>query len=83
MRSRETPTPSEPASNACPSLRADIFTINQHDPGADLHGGDTLALTVKRSSAVLVVLDKNAMPLSRLWCLYGAFSAARRVQPTL
>ena len=28
---------------------------------------------MKQSSAVLVVLDKGAMPLSRLWCLYGAF----------
>ena len=48
----------------------DIFAINQHAPGADLHDGDTLACTIAAAQAVLVVLDAHAMPLSRLWCLF-------------
>ena len=48
----------------------DIFTINQHDPGADLHEGRTLAATIAQCATVAVVLDPKTMPLSRLWCLY-------------
>ena len=48
----------------------DIFTINQHDPGADLHEGRTLAATIAQCATVAVVLDSKTMPLSRLWCLY-------------
>ena len=48
----------------------DIFAINQHDPGADLHGGKALARTIELVGETLVVLDKAAFPLTRLWCLY-------------
>lgn len=51
-------------------LWLDIFAINQHAPGADLHDGETLALTIASARAVLVVLDKHTAPLSRLWCLF-------------
>ena len=48
----------------------DIFAINQHDPGADLHGGRALARTIDLVGETLVVLDKAGYPLTRLWCLY-------------
>ena len=48
----------------------DIFIINQHSPGDDLHGGQTLKATIEASGAVVVCLDKNTLPLFRLWCLY-------------
>ena len=48
----------------------DIFIINQHNPGDDLHGGQTLKDTIEASGAVVVCLDKNTLPLFRLWCLY-------------
>jgi len=48
----------------------DIFIINQHNPSDDLHGGETLKATIEASGFVLVCLDKNTLPLSRLWCLY-------------
>ena len=48
----------------------DVFAINQHAPGADLHDGETLAFTIASARAVLVVLDKRTVPLSRLWCLF-------------
>jgi hypothetical protein len=48
----------------------DIFAINQHTPSADLHGGRALARTIELVSETLVVLDRAAYPLSRLWCLY-------------
>ena len=48
----------------------DIFAINQHNPGADLHGGRALARTIELVSETLVVLDRTAYPLKRLWCLY-------------
>eukprot|EP01035_Chromulina_nebulosa_P025721 gene25721-33587_t len=48
----------------------DILVINQHNPGADLHEGKTLAATIQASSSVLVALDEDAKPLTRLWCLY-------------
>jgi hypothetical protein len=48
----------------------DIFIINQHSPGDDLHGGQTLKATIEASRAVVVCLDKNTLPLFRLWCLY-------------
>ncbi len=51
-------------------LWVDIFTINQHDPGADLHDGRTLAATIATCATVAVVLDAGTLPLSRLWCLY-------------
>ena len=34
----------------------DIFAINQHDPGADLHGGKALARTIDLVGETLVVL---------------------------
>ena len=52
------------------SVWVDIFAINQHDPSADLHGGRALARTIELASATLVVLDRSALPMSRLWCLY-------------
>ena len=48
----------------------DIFAINQHTPGADLHGGRALARTIELVGETLVVLDRKAFPLTRLWCLY-------------
>ena len=48
----------------------DVFAINQHDPGTDLHGGDALARTIELVGETLVVLDRAAYPLTRLWCLY-------------
>ena len=48
----------------------DIFAINQWNPGADLDAGNTLRETISLSSATLVILDKAAVPLRRLWCLY-------------
>ena len=50
----------------------DIFVINQHkdNAGADLLGGLTLKATIEASGSVVVCLDKDAVPLSRLWCLY-------------
>jgi WD40 repeat protein len=48
----------------------DIFAINQHNPGADLHDGKTLACTIAAAHAVLVILDTHATPLTRLWCLF-------------
>eukprot|EP01035_Chromulina_nebulosa_P028857 gene28857-38157_t len=48
----------------------DIFIINQHRPGDDLHDGLTLKATIQASGSVLVCLDKNTLPLFRLWCLY-------------
>ena len=48
----------------------DIFAINQHAPGSDLHGGKALARTIEIAAETLVVLDPDALPLSRLWCLY-------------
>ena len=48
----------------------DIFVINQHNLGADLLGGLTLKATIEASGSVVVCLDKDAVPLSRLWCLY-------------
>jgi hypothetical protein len=48
----------------------DIFAINQHDPGTDLHGGRALARTIKLVRETLVVLDRAAYPLTQLWCLY-------------
>jgi hypothetical protein len=48
----------------------DVFAINQHDPGADLHGGRALKRTIELSAETLVVLDRTAFPLTRLWCLY-------------
>ena len=48
----------------------DIFIINQHRPGDDLHDGHTLKATIEASGSVLVCLDKNTLPLFRLWCLY-------------
>jgi WD40 repeat protein len=48
----------------------DVFAINQHDPGADLHGGRALARTIELAAQTLVVLDRTAFPLTRLWCLY-------------
>lgn len=47
----------------------DILAINQWDPGADLGvDGATLARTVAVSAGTLMVMDKAAVPLSRLWC---------------
>jgi hypothetical protein len=48
----------------------DIFIINQHRPGDDLHDGLTLRATIEASGSVVVCLDKNTLPLFRLWCLY-------------
>ena len=48
----------------------DIFIINQHRPGDDLLDGRTLKATIEASESVVVCLDKNTLPLSRLWCLY-------------
>eukprot|EP01036_Dinobryon_divergens_P031418 gene31418-biopygen25115 len=48
----------------------DIFIINQHLPGDDLHDGLTLRATIEACGSVLVCLDKNTLPLFRLWCLY-------------
>ena len=50
----------------------DLFAINQHDDsGSELDGGLTLEKTVTLAAHTLVVLDRgNALPLSRLWCLY-------------
>jgi hypothetical protein len=48
----------------------DIFIINHFSPGDDLHGGQTLKATIETSGATLVCLDKNTLPLFRLWCLY-------------
>ena len=48
----------------------DIFIINQHRPGDDLHDGLTLKATIEASGSVVVCLDKNTLPLFRLWCLY-------------
>jgi hypothetical protein len=48
----------------------DIFAINQHDPGADLHGGDVLSLALGGARATCAVLDRRGHTLSRLWCLY-------------
>ena len=48
----------------------DIFIINQHTPGDDLHNGLTLKTTIQASGSVVVCLDKDTLPLSRLWCLY-------------
>ena len=54
----------------------DVFIINQHDPGADLHGGQTLKATIEASPSVVVVLDREALPLKRLWCLYEIGSSS-------
>lgn len=48
----------------------DIFAINQHDAMADLRGGRTLSETVDLSTRVVLVLARDARPLTRLWCLY-------------
>ena len=48
----------------------DIFIINQHRPGDDLYDGLTLKATIEASGSVVVCLDKNTLPLFRLWCLY-------------
>ena len=48
----------------------DVFIINQHRPGDDLHDGLTLKATIEVSGSVVVCLDKNTLPLFRLWCLY-------------
>ena len=50
----------------------DIFAINQDDGRAmaELDDGRTLARVVEASAATLVVLDRDAFALSRLWCLY-------------
>ena len=60
--------------NAVPSetfLWVDVFAVDQHDAQvSDLDGGLTLEKTVALSAHTLVVLDKSALPLSRLWCLY-------------
>ena len=40
----------------------DIFIINQHRPGDDLYGGQTLKATIEASGAVVVCLDKNTLP---------------------
>lgn len=48
----------------------DIFAINQHNPSAELYSGRVLALTIKRTAAVLLVLHQLAVPLTRLWCLF-------------
>jgi hypothetical protein len=49
----------------------DTFAINQHHVDcADLHGGRTLQCTIKLAAQTLVVLDRGALPMTRLWCLY-------------
>ena len=50
----------------------DIFIINQHTPGDDLHGGQTLNATMKATWAVVVCLDKETLPLFRLWYEIGS-----------
>eukprot|EP01036_Dinobryon_divergens_P032751 gene32751-biopygen25992 len=41
----------------------DIFIINQHNPGADLHSGQTLKATIDASGSVVVGLDKKTLPV--------------------
>jgi hypothetical protein len=48
----------------------DIFAVNQHNPGADLYGGDVLQLTLAGAHTTCAVLDAQGCTLSRLWCLY-------------
>ena len=48
----------------------DVFTFNQHNSGHDLHGGLTLKVAIDACQSVIVVLDRDALPLKRLWCLY-------------
>jgi hypothetical protein len=48
----------------------DVFAINQQNPGQDLHKGRTLARTIELAAHTLVVLDRGAVPMSRLWCLF-------------
>lgn len=48
----------------------DVFAINQHDPSADLLDGLVLSRTIELAAHTLVVLDRAALPMSRLWCLY-------------
>ena len=63
------------------ACRLDIFAINQHDPGSELHNGGALARTIELAAETLVVLDPHtpAFPLQRLWCLYemGSCPAAK------
>jgi hypothetical protein len=47
----------------------DILAINQHDTDAELKEGNTLRRTINLSKETLCVLDDEAKPLSRLWCL--------------
>eukprot|EP01035_Chromulina_nebulosa_P025888 gene25888-33841_t len=51
-------------------INIDIFTIDQNNVFGDLRDGLTLKDTIENSAAVLVVLDQEAIPLTRLWCLY-------------
>eukprot|EP01036_Dinobryon_divergens_P027361 gene27361-36125_t len=39
----------------------------KHRPGDDLHDGLTLKATIEASGSVVVCLDKNTLPLFRLW----------------
>lgn len=44
----------------------DIFAINQHRPTEDLKG---LKTTIEVAEQVLVVMDPQALLLTRVWCL--------------
>ena len=49
----------------------DIFAVNQHEPGSELHGGDVLPFTLEKTRETCVILDRlGSVVLSRLWCLY-------------
>ena len=56
----------------------DVFAINQHDTDSELNEGLTLKQTIRLSECTLVVLDKSALPLSRLWCLYEISETPRQ-----
>ena len=48
----------------------DVFAICQHAPGRDLHAGRALLRTINLAADTVMVLNMQALPLSRLWCLY-------------
>ena len=56
-------------------LWIELFVINQHESEVDLTRGLLLKEIISVSSSVLVALDKKALPLSRLWCLYEIVSS--------
>ncbi|KXZ41457.1 hypothetical protein GPECTOR_457g361 [Gonium pectorale] len=62
----------------------DVFALNQHPATSGQQGPDLASLreVVAAAEETLLVLDQEARPLSRVWCLYEAWLAGRAPRGT-